>query len=356
MRCAPALDDDALHTLRHSQQAAGRVPRNLLTLPELVRLALDTSDDDEDGDGGRSQDPVLALLGDERPIAEWTVAERTAFLRRLVDESLASTVRGRRASPPPGRAAGGGLNADQPGRHVYGRWWVAQAMQDALELLQSRTADALRGQRRYVAAEARRTRIAQEAERAAERCERERARLQREFEGRRQGILLARRLQNVVGAGPAAQAAAAAQDEQMEAQLSALDREERAALEEAENQAQQVAASYRELREACDREVAEAAREVKVRRPNDGRRLRPAGGVLIAVLVGPGVRLGRRLSRFLSLALQDTLFSDDARGMRTASLGSDRFLRHYFALPCCPRLVLVNGPNPGDWSALTSAR
>ena len=88
------LDDDALHTLRHSQQAAGRVPRNLLTLPELVRLALDTSDDGEDGENGRSQDPIMALLSDERPIADWTVAERTAFLRRLVDESLASTVRG----------------------------------------------------------------------------------------------------------------------------------------------------------------------------------------------------------------------------------------------------------------------
>jgi len=141
---------------------------------------------------------------------------------------------------------------------------VLQAMQDELELLQSRTADALRGQRRYLAAEARRTRVAQEAERAVERSERERARLQREFEGRRQGILLVRRLQHVVGAGSEVEVSATAQDEQMEAQLSELDREERAALEEAEIHAQQVVASYRELREACDREVAEAAREVKV--------------------------------------------------------------------------------------------
>ena len=100
-----ALDADGLEEVRRLQRPASRVPRDLVTLPELLRLALTAEDgSDVDGDGEEEDDDdqdddgdkwtVAGLLASDRTLADWTVAQRTAFLRRLADESMQSSVRG----------------------------------------------------------------------------------------------------------------------------------------------------------------------------------------------------------------------------------------------------------------------
>ena len=89
-----------LNEWRHAQQPAARVPRDLLTVPELLRLALaghESAATDPDAAAGVDADPdapwsVETLLDGEEPIAAWSVAQRTAFLRRLADESLLNQV------------------------------------------------------------------------------------------------------------------------------------------------------------------------------------------------------------------------------------------------------------------------
>ena len=97
-RVRTGLDVAALDRLRHAQQPAGRIARDILTLPELVRLALaDNSVTAHDAD---TPGPwtVETLLADGEPLAEWTVPQRVALLRRLADESLQSPVRGGRSA------------------------------------------------------------------------------------------------------------------------------------------------------------------------------------------------------------------------------------------------------------------